>query len=104
METNSAGNWSREGSATGRPVNGLMVWSCEAGSIVSEEETIGDFVLSVGLIIEVAVEGVTVGIPGLQFPSTKDIKMIQRMGKRGKGREHSLQIALATILEPIQAS
>jgi len=63
-----------------------MVWSCEAGPIVSEEDAIGDFVLSVGLIVEVAVEGVAVGIPGVQFPSKKDIKMIQRMGKRGKDR------------------
>jgi hypothetical protein len=65
----------------------LIVWNCEAGSIVGEEDAIGDFVLSVELIIEVVVEGIAVGIPGVQFPSIKDIKMIQRMGKCGKGRD-----------------
>jgi hypothetical protein len=30
---------------------------------------------------------VVAGILGVQFPSTKDIKMIQMLGNRGKGRD-----------------
>lgn len=87
METSSAGSWSKAGSGTGKPVNGLMDWSCEVGSVVSEEDAIGDSVISVVLIVEVAVGVVVAGILGVQFPSTKDIKMIQRPGNRGKGRD-----------------
>jgi hypothetical protein len=87
METSSAGSCNRDGSSTGKPVNGLMAWSSEPGSIVSEEDAIGDSVISVVLIVEIAVGVVVAGILGVQFPSTKDIKMIQRLGKRGKGRD-----------------
>jgi hypothetical protein len=87
METSSAGSWSKAGSGTGKPVNGLMDWSCDVGSVVSEEDAMGESIISVVLIIEVAMGVVVAGILGVQFPSTKDIKMIQMLGNRGKGRD-----------------
>jgi len=82
METSTAGSCRREGSGTGKPVNGLMVWDCKVGSIVSEKEAIGDSMVSVVWIVEAAVEVVAVGIPGAQFPNPKAITMTQRMEKR----------------------
>jgi hypothetical protein len=82
IETSRAGSCRRVGSATGKPVNGLMVWDCKVGSIVPEEEAIGDSMVSVVLVVEVAVEVVAVGISGAQFPSPNDIKMINKMEKR----------------------
>jgi hypothetical protein len=64
-----------------------MDWSCDVGSVVSEEDAMGESIISVVLIIEVAMGVVVAGILGVQFPSTKDIKMIQMLGNRGKGRD-----------------
>jgi hypothetical protein len=61
-----------------------MASSSEPGSIVSEDDAIGNSGVSV---VEVVEEVCGVGILGVQFPSPKDIKTIQIMRKREKGRD-----------------
>jgi hypothetical protein len=61
-----------------------MLWSSEPGAIVSDEDAMGNSGVSV---VEVVEEVWGVGILGVQFPSPKDIKMIQMMRKREKGRD-----------------
>jgi len=62
-----------------------MVWICGTGPIVCEEDVIGGSIASVEVIAGVVEE--VVGTFGVQFPSMKDIKLIQMMRKRGTGRD-----------------
>ena len=83
IETNAAGTSSREGFATGKPVNGLITSITGVGSLTG----------SVGMVCATVADGVVesdgfagevvpTGRLGLQLLSARLIKMIERRGKR----------------------
>ena len=83
IETSAAGISSRDGFAIGKPVSGLITSTNCVGSMigrvgVDSVTVVAGVVLSDGFGGEVA----SVGRLGLQLLSRKDIKMIQKMGKR----------------------